>query len=288
MTLELYQNKTSIFQSDLWFEFSKNLYGFQCYKFKGIVLQESLDMIYVSGVTKNQLEDLSNLVKLIEFIKDINTEDKKILIDFQILENDIIANDITNIMRDNGLISTTLHVIPRQRLLIDLQNDIKSIQSNYKNKTLNDIKRAEKNGIIVVENWDINSFYEMYIETSQRQNFPVQPIYYFEFLCNSLREHNKGKLLFSTKEGYPYFSSVIIGENNGVLYYLYTGSRSEFNRFNGSSVLQNYIIKWAKNKGHLLYDLMGVRNNFNFGPTKFKLKFSNNIVKLMEAFTLNE
>lgn len=287
MNLELYQNKTSIFQSEMWMNFSKSLYGMQSYQFEQFVLQETIEMIYISGITKNQLTDLTSLIRLVDFIKDINMTDKRVLIDFQILNGDEIANRITNTLRDSGLVSTAIHIIPRQRFILDLSNTMESIEKNYKNKTLNDIKRAEKNGVIVVENWDIQQFYEMYLETSERHNFRPMAPSYFDALCNVLKETGKGKLLFSTKEDYPYFSGAIIAEYNNILYYLYTGSNHLLNHFNGSSVLQHYIIKWAKSKGYYFYDLMGVRDDPNFGPTKFKLKFSNNIIKLMNSFTLD-
>lgn len=287
MNLELYQNKTSIFQSDMWMKFSASLFGVQSYKFEQFVLQETTEIIYVSGITKNQLTDLTSLIRLVDFIKDINMTDKRVLIDFQILNDDVIARQITDILKKSGLVSTTIHIIPRQRLLLNLSNSMESIEHNYKNKTFNDIKRAENNGVIIVENWDVDEFYKMYMETSERQNFPPMAHYYFEFLCNTLREIGNGKLLFSTKENYPYFSSAIIAEHNDIVYYLYTGSKHLLNHFNGSSVLQHHVIKWAKSKGYYFYDLMGVRNDSNFGPTKFKLKFGNKIVKLMDAFTLD-
>ncbi len=285
MDFELYQGVTSIFQSDFWMEFNSKLYGMQSYKFGQFILLENNDTIYVSGITKNQLADTAHLISLVNFIKDINTVNKKVLIDFQILESDVIVGEITDILNKLGLVSTTIHIIPRQRLLLNLSETIYNIERNYKNKTLNDIKRAKKNGVIIIEDWDIDTFYGMYMETSKRQNFAALPYYYFEFLCNALRSSNKGKLLFSTKKDYSYFSSAIIAEHNNILYYLYTGSNHSLSYFNGSSVLQDYIIKWAKAQGYFFYDFMGIRNDFNFGPTKFKLKFSNNIIKLINTFT---
>lgn len=286
MNLELYQNRTSLFQSDIWMKFSASLSGRQSYRFESFVIEQSDEAIYISSITKNQLNDLNLLVQLIDYMKDINRTGKKVLIDFQILESDLISTEITRILNEMGLSSTSIHVLPRQRCLVDLSNSMDAITRNYKSKTLSDIKRAEKNGVIIVENWLVDKFYDMYLETSERHNFSPQSYYYFESLCNILKDEGKGKLLFSTKEHYPYFSAAIIAEYNGVVYYLNTGSKHLLNNFNGSSVLQNHIIEWSKSKVHNFYDLMGVQDDMNFGPTKFKLKFGNKIIKLMDAFTL--
>ena len=283
INLQLYQNTTSLFQSDIWGEFANNVPGLKRHKLNDFIIVEYGNLIYTTGITKNQLEDLNLLIDLAKFVKGINTLNKQIFIDFQILENDIIVKQISDIMNKYGFVTTRTYLTPRQRAIVDLSFDLKEIKDNYKSKTFNDITRAKKNGVKVVEDWDINQFYKLYLQTSDRHRFSPQPFEYFDSLINVLKQTGNGKLLFAGKEEYS--CTAIIAEYNNILYYLYAGSNDKLNYLNASSVLQDYIIELAKKSGYNFYDLMGVRSDLNYGPTKFKLKFATAILKLVNAFT---
>lgn len=289
MNLDSYQNKTSLYQSDMWDEFEGKVPGIKAYKFDSFRVRETSNLFYIGGITKNQLNDnfksLTNTIKILkDFVVDNNNK-QRLIIDFQILENDIISKDLTALLNDIGMFSVKKHIVPRNRCLVDLSQSLNDIKKNYYGKTLNDINRAKKNDIKIIEKWDVDEMYSMYLETSERQGFysTKHSIYYFQLMLDILQKYGKGKLLFASKDNHPTMVFALVAEYNNILYYLYTGSRPEFNKFNGSSVLQSYIIEYAKEQNYDFYDLMGIRNK-DYGPSKFKLKFGNMTLKLMDSF----
>jgi lipid II:glycine glycyltransferase (peptidoglycan interpeptide bridge formation enzyme) len=289
INLNSYQNKTSLYQSDMWDEFEGKVSGIKTYKFDSFRVRETSNLFYIGGITKNQLNDnfksLINTIKILkDFVIDSNNK-QRLIIDFQILENDIIYENLVTLLNDVGMFSVKKHIVPRKRCLVDLSKNLDDIKKNYNGKTLNDINRAKKNDIKIIEKWDVDEMYSMYLETSMKQDFnsTKHSIHYFSLMLETLKKYNKGKLLFASKDEYTMIVFALIAEYNNILYYLYTGSKSEFNRFNGSSVLQNHIIEYAKEQNYDFYDLMGIRDK-NYGPSKFKLKFGNMTLKLMDSF----
>jgi lipid II:glycine glycyltransferase (peptidoglycan interpeptide bridge formation enzyme) len=280
-----YQNKTSLFQSDLWAELHRELNYSKVYKINSFQVFETDKLIYIGGITKNQLNDdfyfLSDTVKsVIKF----NNKNRCIALDFQIYTQDEIVTDLHALLLNLGLSPSNLYWIPRQRCLVDLSKELNDIIANYYNKTQNDIKRAQKKYLKIIESWDVNEFYSMYMKTAQKHSFKCYNLEYFQVLCKFLKRDIAGKLFFASKDHYPMMVAALVCEYNKILYYLYTGSRTEFNFLNPSSFLQHFIIEYAKNKDCNFYDMMGVRCNINFGPTRFKLKFGTYVLRLMSTY----
>lgn len=285
--LELYQTQTSLYQSDIWAEFEGKILGLKTHNINSFHILEYPDIFYINSITKNQLKDnFKSLINTIEIVKDFiikNGNIQELQIDFQIIKDSEIHLKLKSILNQIGMFQVTRYITPRRRSLVDLSQSLVDIKKNYHNKTLNDIHRAKKNGVKVIETWNINEMYSMYLETSKKQDFEELPIHYFKLMFETLQKYGKGKLLFATKDGYPMMVFALIVEHNNILYYLYTGSKNEFNKFNGASVLQDYIIEYAKQQNYYFYDLMGIRDE-TYGPSKFKLKFGNLNLKLINTF----
>lgn len=285
LNLFSYQNKTSLFQSDLWAEFHSRLPGYKVYRIESFRIYEAAKTIYISGVTKDQLDNnFSLLISVLKHFKKFKFRNKIIAVDFQISEEDEIVRDLHLILYKLGFNPSALHWIPRQRGLVNLSDSLENVVKSYHNKTWSDIKRAKKKGVQIIEDWDIEKFYTLYLKTAQKHKFNFYSLDYFQTLCEILKNSKKGKLLFASMDGYPMLVAAIICEFNNIVYYLFTGSRPEFNYLNASSVLQHYIIEYSKVQNYFLYDLMGIRNDFKYGPTKFKLKFVSYILKLMNTY----
>lgn len=279
-----YHSETSLFQSQIWADFNQKLPGQTVRKLENFQVYETNDLIYIPGVTKNQLkEDCSSLISILNYIRD-SCNYKRLAIDFQILQSDEVSTRIETLLNSFGLKTSGLYWLPRRRCVVDLSKDMDRIVSDYYNKTYNDIRRAIKNRVYVIESWDIECFYRLYLRTARKHKFQPISIDVFNILCEHLKTTRRGKLLFASKDGFSMMSAALICGYNKVLYYMFTGSSSNYHKYNASSLLQHTIIEYAKNNSYRFYDLMGVRNDFNFGPSKFKMKFGSFLLKLIDTY----
>jgi lipid II:glycine glycyltransferase (peptidoglycan interpeptide bridge formation enzyme) len=281
--LSNYSHCVSLFQSAVWANFNSKIPGQVKHEFDEYKAFETHELFYIPGITKILLSDLSGFERFLKHIIRISF-DKKIALDFQIPKEDEMADVLTPLLKKYGLQASGIYWTPRRRCIVDLTQDINTIISEYHSKTYNDILRAKNKGVKVIQSWDINKFYELYLETSQRQKYKPFSLKLFYTLCEDMRENNWGRLYFAYKEGLPILSSALVCHYGNTVYYMFTGSLSKYKQYNASSLLQHTIIESVKDN-YQIYDLMGVRSDYNYGPSKFKIKFGSYIIHLIDCFT---
>lgn len=280
-----YQSETCLFQSELWAEVNSECPGTVIHRFNGFLIYKTEEFIYIPGITKNLLgKDLINLESLMINLRE-NFWHSKVALDFQIIETDGVSTQINSILNNFGFSASELHWIPRRRCIVDLSLGLKNIISNYYNKTYNDILRTQKKGVTIIEDWDVDYFYSLHKQSATRNKFNTLNISAFKIICKHLKINESGKLLFAYKDGLPKLSTALVWGYNKVLYYLYTGSRTDYKYLNSSSLLQHSIIEYGIQNSFKFYDLMGVRSDLGYGPTKFKLKFGSYLLKLINSYT---
>lgn len=119
------------------------------------------------------------------------------------------------------------------------------------------IKVAGKNGVQVKQVWkskeNIQKFYDLMCETTQRNKFSGNSLSYYETFLG--QEHTQ--LFFAEHEGEIIAAGIFI-QHEDILYYYYGASSSHKNNLMAPYLLQWTAIQYAKEHGMKLYDFLGI------------------------------
>ena len=180
-------------------------------------------------------------------------------------------------------------VQPRAESVIDLSGDIEEIYNNF-NKTLRyEIRKYEKRNttsLIVTDNIleYFDDFMNIINETTNRNNFNFHNRDYVYTIFTNLQKSRNGFLSIS------YLDDIIIGIGvfviyNNNSYYLFAGSKSDYNQYSpGYSVIYN-AIKYIKDNNLASSLSLGAistdrhTNNNLIALTSFKMSWSKGIIE---------
>jgi len=142
-------------------------------------------------------------------------------------------------------------------LIIDLTEEIDNIWKNsLHSKRRNMVRKASKSDIITREaktNDDLNEFYKIYKETSQRNGLNIMPYEIFLELFNAT-PNIKLTILMAFKQNIQIANVAVISDKNYSLYWLGNSGENVKNEGQGE-LLQWQIINLMKQSGCKYYDL---------------------------------
>ena len=174
-------------------------------------------------------------------------------------------------------------------------NNLDAVYSNFEPMARNNIKRALKNGIEVIDSEDIDALYEVNKITFEMQNVKIPySLEYLKALYAKAKEKNSVIIKFAKKDNKVY--SVMMGVyDKNTLYILLAGSDRRIKSNFGSEYLLFWeMMKFASKRG-LSYDFEGSviegveKRNRSFGATPkqyFKItKTPNKILKAKELIS---
>ncbi|MEJ2664097.1 MAG: peptidoglycan bridge formation glycyltransferase FemA/FemB family protein [Spirochaetia bacterium] len=144
-------------------------------------------------------------------------------------------------------------IIPNHTRVIDLTRTEKDILLQMTSKGRYNVRLAEKRGVRVREGTELDRFYELMRESSQRHKIPLQSKGTFEKMLQLLN----AKLFFAEKQGILHATALLVIYKNKAVYY-YGASSRQYARDMGSYLLQWSMIKYAKQAGCKIYDFHGV------------------------------
>ena len=127
--------------------------------------------------------------------------------------------------------------------ILDLNENLEKIFSNFRSNIKSDIRKAEKNVNVVIEN-DIKRFYEINTLTFQRQNMKIK--YSFEFLNKLHQEIQKrgcGRIYFAKDEEENIHSAIYIVWDKKSAYYMWGGGDTKYRNSGATSFLMWQAIK---------------------------------------------
>lgn len=239
--------------------------------------------------------DFKNQDHVGSFISAIKNEAKKhgavfLRMDPEILENDY---ETINILKKVGFNKGKKEIQPRTTFILDLTKSLEEIVSNFEPKFRYNMKLAEKKGILVKEDISekaVEKFYEIYKETCSRQTFIIHPISYYKKIYNLLIKKGMGTLFIAYNDFIP-IAGVFIFAFGKRIWYMYGASSNKSRNLMPNNLLHFHVIKWAKEKGFLEYDLWGIPSNPNenhplWGVYRFKKGFNAKLVKFIGAYDL--
>jgi lipid II:glycine glycyltransferase (peptidoglycan interpeptide bridge formation enzyme) len=171
--------------------------------------------------------------------------------------------------------------IPRNTIIISLQNSEEEILKNMKEKGRYNIKKGLKKNLKVqtykkYNKSATNAFYKILQETANANGFHVQDEKYYHRFLETMQN---AKLLMVYDEQKEALAGAIILHHEQVATYFYGASNKQ-----GTTLYAPYILQWnaiteAKKDGCLWYDFLGIaspntKNDPLMGVTQFKTRFS--------------
>lgn len=177
---------------------------------------------------------------------------------------------------------------------LDLARSEEEILAAMKPKWRYNIRLAEKKGVRVesaMEGSDLRAalqtFYEMYAETSARDGFLIRPLAYYLDVWETMLQAGEAKLLVA-RAGQETVAGIVLFLFGKRAWYFYGASRNTHRDLMPNHLLQWEAMRWAKSRGCTEYDFWGapdvlVESAPMYGVYKFKMGFGGEFVERIPA-----
>ncbi len=251
----------------------------------------------IANELNNNKEKLSQVLKILfEKVHQIAKENKSLI--FRIDPN--IITELGNINKENwinnfaideetfwkqefeafGFTRSEREVQPVHTIMLDLSKSEDDLLADMHQKTRYNIRLAKKKGVEIVESDNIDEFYNLMKQTTQRQSFGTYQKQYFSDL---LKSQNKTRLYLAKHEN-KFIAGILCVYYKNLATYLFGGSSNEYRRLMAPHLLQWTAIQHAKQAGYQFYDFWGaapvdskIKQEQSWqGITRFKQGFNPN------------
>lgn len=172
-------------------------------------------------------------------------------------------------------------VQPTYVFRLDITPDEEDLLAQMNPKTRYNIRLASRKGVTVRQaqtKQELERFYEILLETAERDRFLVRGYRYFEEIWDRLVEPGLAQLFMADYQGRDIAGTLafILGDK---AWYIYGASSNEHRNVMPNYLLQWTMIQWAKKNGCALYDFRGVsgdlsEDNHLYGLYRFKKGFA--------------
>ena len=174
---------------------------------------------------------------------------------------------------DNSNISNIFKSHNFKSIVINLKNDLDELKVKMRKKWRYNLKRAQKNDLVIDignSDNDFDIFYKIYEEMHSRKQFDeFVDVQTFKEINSELSEEMKMRIFICLQDNVPISSIVVSVIGNRGIYLL--GGSTEAGRKTGASyLLQWEAMMWLKSKGITFYDLGGIDKEKNPGVYTFK------------------
>jgi len=179
---------------------------------------------------------------------------------------------------------------PMRTLVVDITGEETQILGRMKQKTRYNINLALKKNVIVKPHTDLGTFYDLMEVTSQRDQFGIHSLAYYQRAYNLFHARDLCQLLLAEFEGTPISALIVFRVGNRAWYFYGASSNLHRDRM-PNYLLQWEAMRWAKSQGCCEYDLWGVpdvdlatleanfasRNDGLWGVYRFKRGFGGDL-----------
>lgn len=195
-------------------------------------------------------------------------------------------------LRASGWVPSPEQIQFKNTVTLDLKGEPEQLLANMKQKTRYNIRLAERRGVTIKSAGadDLDLLYQMYAETSLRDNFTIRNQAYYLSLWKNFIDCGMAEPLIAEVDGEP-VAAVIIFRFAGRSWYMF-GMSSTSHR----EKMPNYLLQWhailsAKESGCLEYDLWGAPDEFLesselWGVYRFKEGLGGQVVRYIGAWDL--
>lgn len=155
-----------------------------------------------------------------------------------------------------GFVASRDHIQPTRTVRVPLATDDEMLAAMHK-KTRYHVRLATRHGITILAGGvqNVEAFYQLLQETSDRNGFCIHPISYYRDALIALGEN--AVLLCAEHEG-NLVAAVIVAASKQEGIYLYGCSSTQHRGHGATSALQFAAMQWARERGCSHYDLWGI------------------------------
>jgi len=178
----------------------------------------------------------------------------------------------------------------RNTMMLDVRPDLDTLMAQMKSKWRYNVRLAVRKEVTVREARldELPLLYQMYVETSERDNFVIREQAYYLDVWRSFMEVGLALPLVAEADGIPLAMAVLL-YFEAQAWYMYGASRSIQRNLMPNHLLQWEIIRRIKALGCTTYDLWGAPDELNesdpmWGVYRFKLGFGATFVPHIGAF----
>jgi lipid II:glycine glycyltransferase (peptidoglycan interpeptide bridge formation enzyme) len=175
-------------------------------------------------------------------------------------------------------------------VLLDLDRAEEELLAAMKQKTRYNVRLAMRRGVTVREGAveEIDTFYQLYAETSRRDGFPIRPPEYYRDGWGSFLEEGLAHLLLAEAEGET-VAGLILFTFGPTAWYMYGASSDRHRRHMPNQLLQWEAIRRAREADCTLYDLWGAPDELDesdpmWGVVRFKLGLGGELTQGLGAW----
>lgn len=208
--------------------------------------------------------------------------------------------EFRNLARENGirLKSNINHDInkviqPKYEMQLNIKDKTEDeLLASFGQKTRYNIRLAAKKGVTIEEGTDddIDEFFSILTETSQRDQFTIRNVSYYKKVYEIMKEKDHVKLYFARFNDKRIATTLEIIYGNKA-WYLYGGSLREH-----SNVMPNYLLQWtmikeAMKRGCEFYNFGGVSGYIDehasgYGVFRFKKGFNPEFIEYVDELDI--
>lgn len=154
---------------------------------------------------------------------------------------------------------------------LDVSGNEKSIASGFRDSTRRNIRKAEKEGVVVTLAQSLDSvkqFYDLNCVTRREHGLPCQPYIFFEKIYSHIISKNLGIVVIATKDGRNVAGAVFFHFGNRVIY-KYGASNRKYQHLRANNLIMWKAIQWYCGHGYHRFDF-GRTEQGNDGLLQFK------------------
>lgn len=178
----------------------------------------------------------------------------------------------------------------RNTITLDLRLSEDALLAQMSQNTRRKVRTAEKKGVTIRQGTsaDLNTLYELYRITGERDGFITRPLDYYRQAWQTFMESGLAHALIAETDGVP-IAHVILFHFGRKCWYFYGASANEQREKMPNYLLQWEAIRWAKAQGYETYDMWGAPNIFDesdlmWGVYEFKRGFRGTVTRYVGAW----
>ena len=211
-------------------------------------------------------------------------------IDPDVRADTVIGDAVVEALRRRGWHPSSEQVQFQNTMLLDLTPDPDDLLAAMKSKWRYNIRLAARKGVTVRAGGvdDFPLVYEMYAETSARDNFIIRPRDYYHDAWGTFIEAGSAQPLIAEVDGEP-VAMVIVFRFEHRAWYVYGASRAVHREKMPNHLLQWEAMCWAREQGCTTYDMWGAPDVLDesdpmWGVYRFKQGFGGEFVRCIGAW----
>jgi len=181
---------------------------------------------------------------------------------------------------------------------VDLGLSEDKILANMRKSTRYSVRKAAREGVEVVEPEDFeqawSTFFGWMEDTAERKSgFTIRrPREYLHDMMRTMHDAGRGHLFLAVHEETP-LAGVFVFTFGGKYWFMHGASSTEKRTYNPNHILQWEVMRWARKRGIIYYDMVGIPKPENrneddpyYGVYRFKMGFGGDVTDFVGCLDL--